>query len=62
LALDDIRRPVDDGKQKGYLTLNQGNDLIPHDVHSPEGLEDTRPRWHNRQMKGRDPIGIAASA
>jgi len=40
LALDDIERPIDDGKQKGYLTYNEANDLIPRDVHSPEDLDD----------------------
>jgi len=28
------------GKDKGYLTYNAVNDLIPHDVHSPEDLDD----------------------
>jgi len=27
-------------QEKGYLTYDQVNDLIPHDVHSPEDLED----------------------
>jgi hypothetical protein len=27
-------------KEKGYLTYNEVNDLIPHDVHSPEDLDD----------------------
>jgi len=40
LALDDITRLVDAGKQKGYLTYSEVNDLIPHDVHSPETLDD----------------------
>ncbi|MGA3107070.1 MAG: sigma-70 family RNA polymerase sigma factor, partial [Terriglobales bacterium] len=31
---------IDAGKEKGYLTYDQVNDLIPHDVHSPEDLED----------------------
>src|SRR5262249_17607603 len=30
----------DAGKEKGYLTYDQVNDLIPHDVHSPEDLDD----------------------
>ena len=28
------------GKEKGYLTYNEVNDLIPHDMHSPDDLED----------------------
>src|SRR6202045_3511088 len=31
---------MDTGKEKGYLTYDQVNDLIPHDVHSPEDLDD----------------------
>jgi RNA polymerase primary sigma factor len=37
---DDIKKLIDTGKEKGYLTYNEVNDLIPHDVHSPEDLED----------------------
>ena len=37
---DDIKKLVDAGKEKGYLTYDQANDLIPHDVHSPEDLDD----------------------
>jgi RNA polymerase primary sigma factor len=37
---DDIKKLIDAGKEKGYLTYDQVNDLIPHDVHSPEDLED----------------------
>jgi RNA polymerase primary sigma factor len=40
LALDDITKLIDAGKEKGYLTYNEVNDLIPHDVHSPEDLDD----------------------
>jgi len=40
LALDDITKLIDPGKEKDYLTHNQVNDLIPHDVHSPEALDD----------------------
>ena len=28
------------GEEKGYLTYNEVNDLIPHDIHSPEDLDD----------------------
>ncbi len=37
---DDIKKLVDAGKEKGYLTYDQVNDLIPHDVVSPEDLDD----------------------
>jgi RNA polymerase primary sigma factor len=40
LALDDITKLIDAGKEKGYLTYNEVNDLIPHDIHSPEDLDD----------------------
>ncbi len=37
---DDIKKLIDAGKEKGYLTYAEVNDLIPHDVHSPEDLDD----------------------
>jgi RNA polymerase primary sigma factor len=44
LALDDkyedIKKLIDTGKEKGYLTYDQVNELIPHDLHSPEDLDD----------------------
>ena len=40
MPLDDIKTLIDAGKEKGYLTDNEVNDLIPHDVHSPESLDD----------------------
>jgi RNA polymerase primary sigma factor len=40
LALDAITKLIDAGKEKGYLTYNEVNDLIPQDVHSPEDLDD----------------------
>jgi RNA polymerase primary sigma factor len=45
LALDDkyeedIQKLIDVGKEKGYLTYNDVNDLIPGDLTSPEDLED----------------------
>jgi RNA polymerase primary sigma factor len=40
LALGDIAKLIDSGKEKGYLTYNEVNDLIPHDVRSPEDLDD----------------------
>ncbi|MGA3210344.1 MAG: RNA polymerase sigma factor RpoD [Terriglobales bacterium] len=44
MALDDkydeIKKLIDTGKEKGYLTYNEVNDLLPHDIHSPEDIED----------------------
>ena len=40
LALDDITRLIDAGKEKGYLTYNEVNELIPDDIHSPEAPDD----------------------
>ena len=40
MALNDITKLIDAGREKGYLTYNEVNDLIPHDVHSPEDLDD----------------------
>jgi len=40
LALGDIAKLIDSGKEKGYLTYNEVNDLIPHDIHSPGDLDD----------------------
>ena len=40
MALGDIAKLVDSGKEKGYLTYGEVNDLIPHDFNSPEVLED----------------------
>ena len=40
MALGDIAKLNDSGKEKGYLTHGEVNDLIPHDVNSPEVLED----------------------
>ena len=37
---DDIKKLVDAGKEKGYLTYDQVNELIPHDVIRPEDLDD----------------------
>ncbi|HZQ24791.1 MAG TPA: RNA polymerase sigma factor RpoD [Terriglobales bacterium] len=37
---DDIKKLIDAGKEKGFLTYSEVNDLIPHDVHSPEDLDD----------------------
>ena len=40
MALHDITKLINAGKEKGYLIYNEANDLIPHDVHSPEDLDD----------------------
>jgi RNA polymerase primary sigma factor len=40
VSVDDITKLVDAGREKGYLTYNEVNDLIPHEVHSPEDLDD----------------------
>ena len=40
MALDDITKLIDAGGEKGHLTYNEVNDLIPHDIHSPEDLDD----------------------
>ncbi len=40
LALDDITKLIDAGRDKGHLSYNEVKDLIPHDVHSPEDLDD----------------------
>jgi RNA polymerase primary sigma factor len=40
LSIGEISTLVDAGEEKGYLTHNAVNDLIPHNVHSPEGLDD----------------------
>jgi RNA polymerase primary sigma factor len=37
---DDIQKLVDAGKEKGYLTYDQVNELLPGDVHSPDDLDD----------------------
>ena len=40
MALDDITKRIDARKGKGYLSYKEVNALIPHDVHSPEDLDD----------------------
>ena len=37
---EDIQKLIDVGKEKGYLTYNDVNDMIPGDLTSPEDLED----------------------
>jgi RNA polymerase primary sigma factor len=40
LALNDITKLIDAGREKGHLTSDEVNDLAPHDVHSSEDLDD----------------------
>jgi RNA polymerase primary sigma factor len=40
LALGDIAKLIDSGKEQAYLTYGEVNDLIPHDVDSSEVLDD----------------------
>ena len=54
LALDDITKLFDAGRGKGHLTYNDVNDPIPHDVHSPEDLDDL---LTTIGMRGMDVLG-----
>jgi len=38
--MDDIKSLIDAGKEKNDLTDKEVNDLIPHDVHSPQDADD----------------------
>jgi RNA polymerase primary sigma factor len=44
LALDDkyedIQKLIDAGKEKGFLTYNEVNDLLPNDINSADDLDD----------------------
>ncbi len=44
MALDDkyedIQKLIDTGKEKGFLTYNEVNDLLPNDINSPDDLDD----------------------
>src|SRR6266852_9524738 len=40
MAMDDIRKLIGDGKEKCCPTDNEVNDLIPHDVHSEQDVDD----------------------
>jgi RNA polymerase primary sigma factor len=40
LALDDITKPIDAGRDQGHPKHNEVYDLISHDVHSLEDLDD----------------------
>ena len=37
---EDIESLIDTGKEKGYLTYGEVNDLLPGDVHSPDELDE----------------------
>ena len=37
---DDIEKLIDQGKEKGYLTYGEVNDLLPDDMHSADDLDD----------------------
>ena len=37
---DDIEKLIDTGKEKGYLTFGEVNDLLPDDMNSPDELDD----------------------
>jgi len=50
LALDDIKNLIDAGKEKGYLTYNEVNNLIPHDVHSRSPWTTCSPPSDARQL------------
>ena len=36
----DIQKLIDAGKEKGYLTYNEVNDLLPGEMNSPDDLDD----------------------
>ncbi len=40
MALGDIAKLIDSGKEKAYLTYGEVHGLIPHDVNSSEVLDD----------------------
>ncbi len=37
---DDLEKLIDTGKEKGYLTYGEVNDLLPGDITSPDELDD----------------------
>jgi RNA polymerase primary sigma factor len=37
---DDLEKLIDTGKEKGYLTFGEVNDLLPGDITSPDELDD----------------------
>ena len=37
---EDVDRLIETGKEKGYLTYGEVNDLLPGDITSPDDLDD----------------------
>ena len=37
---DELAKLIDTGKEKGYLTFGEVNDLLPGDITSPDELDD----------------------
>ena len=37
---DELAKLIDTGKEKGYLTYGEVNDLLPGDITSPDELDD----------------------
>ena len=37
---DDIKKLIDAGKEKGYLTYGDVNDMLPEDMHNADDLDD----------------------
>ncbi len=37
---EDVERIIETGKEKGYLTYGEVNDLLPGDITSPDELDD----------------------
>src|SRR5271155_108651 len=37
---EDVDRIIDTGKEKGYLTYGEVNDLLPGDITTPDDLDD----------------------
>jgi len=37
---DDITNLIDTGKEKGYLTYGDVNDMLPEDMHGADDLDD----------------------
>jgi hypothetical protein len=56
LALDDITKLIDAGREKSHLTYNGVNDLIPHDADSPEDLDDLLLLKLLEKWKPTDPV------
>jgi len=44
---DDISNLIDSGKEKGYLTYGDVNDMLPDDMHNADDLDDLiTTHWH----------------